>query len=92
MEYNKSDLGSYLFSQGKTLNEIRNLTRPKKEKKDGKEMTLCQICNKDVSLDYYKFHLLGKKHIELDKAFVAIKHQKEEKLKKIEENPAESTE
>ncbi len=95
MEHNTSDLVSYLFSQGKTLNEIRNLThyyRPKKEKKEGKEMTLCQICNKYVSLDYYKFHLLSKKHIELDKAFVAIKEDKTSKLKKIEENPAESTE
>ena len=35
MEYNKSDLASYLFSQGKTLNEIKNLTGPyiTKEKK-----------------------------------------------------------
>ena len=92
MEYNTSDLVSYFFSQGKTLNEIMNLTRSKKEKKDGKEMTLCQICNKYVLVNGYKLHLLSKKHIELDQAFVAIKEDKTSKLKKIEENPDESGE
>ena len=37
MEYNKSDLSNYLFSQGKTLNEIRNLTKSYKDKPIEKE-------------------------------------------------------
>ncbi len=81
MEYNKSDLASYLFSQVKTLNEIRNLTTPyieKEKKKDGKEMTFCSVCNKDISAGYYKFHLLSKKHMELDQAFVTIKKKSSE--------------
>ena len=92
MEHNKSDLVSYLFSQGKTLNEIRNLTRPAVCKKNGKEMTLCQICNKYVAFKGFKSHLLSKKHLELDQAYVAIAACKKNKLKKIDENPAESTE
>ena len=94
----KSELVSYLFSKGKTLNEIKNLTRPAIRKKDdeygknGKDMVLCQICNKYVAFNGYKSHLLSKKHIELDQAYVAIAACKKEKLKKIEENPAESNE
>ncbi len=91
MEHNKSDLVSYLFSQRKTLNEIKNLTRPAVRKK-GKDMTLCQICNKYVAFNGYKSHLFSKKHFELDQAYVAIAACKKEKLKKIEENPAESKE
>ena len=45
-------------------------------------MTFCSVCNKDISNGYYKFHLLSKKHIELDRAFVAIKKDKTSKLEK----------
>ncbi len=70
MAHRNTDYENYLFSQGKTMKEVRNLgskvhhSDHHSDRKPIAKKVICDYCNKPVSQAYYNTHLVTDKHLE----------------------------
>ena len=101
MAHRDRDYENYLFSQGKTIKQVRNLgskvhhhhsdvhhSDVHTERKPIAKKVICDYCNKPVSQAYYNTHLVTDKHLENVERYMD-QEKVPKKQKEVQKKPKE---